>query len=100
MTETSLTDVEIAEMCELEAICSPGPWTHNRGDARIETPHIGDQCIFNIWHEVNREFVATARTFVPKALSAIAELKAENARLRAKLSFTDGDRLANELPGD
>lgn len=102
MTETSLTDLEIAEMSRLCADCTFGPWrlteTNLGCPVIMKNNEIVAQLEFE--HGDDADFIVAARQFVPKALSAIAELKAENARLRAKLSFTDGDRLANELPGD
>jgi hypothetical protein len=105
-----MTEAELLAMRELCDAATPGDWkwdnfTEHREPERHASELIsGDVGIMESWdyegyssgihiRPADAAFIAAARQFIPKAIATIEALK-------AKLSFTDGDRLANELPGD
>jgi hypothetical protein len=104
-----LTEAELLAMRELCDAATSGPWRWRCwGNEQILAADYGSRWIMlsgaysRDEHGVLvpmaegqpvADFIAAARSFVPRAIATIETLK-------AKLSFTDGDRLANELPGD
>ena len=80
-----LSDDELRAMEERAERATPGPWGVDGNDCAVETPADGadgNVCLVRPRRAANADFIAHARTDLPRLLAEVRALREENGRLR------------------